>query len=323
MGMAVIVPGFRTLPRVPTSPHALQTQARERQSLLAVDLGLGCNLLLALLKMVVGVVGRSEALLADGINSASDVVYYVVVRVFMVLARRPADEEHPFGHERLESIGALVVGSFVVATGVAVLLDAARGVIGLLQGGESGAGVRLIALWVALGTIALKIVLFLYTRRASLRTSNPAVAALAADHRNDVLAACAAALGIVAARNGMPWADPLAGGLVALAILRTGVEILRESSADLMGSQLAQDIRQRLHGWLREVPGVLDVEELRAHSFGPWLVLEVTIGVEGTISVAQGDAIADAVERMLFDRVEFLRAVHVHYHPVGAGRAAP
>jgi cation diffusion facilitator family transporter len=196
-------------------------------------------------------------------------------------------------------------------------------VIALLQGGESVAGVRLVALWVALGTIALKIALFLYTRRAGHRTSNPAVAALAADHRNDILAASAAALGIVAARRGLAWADPLAGGLVALAILRTGVGILRESSADLMGSQLATDIRQRLHGWLREVPGVLDVEELRAHSFGPWLVLEVTVGVDGTISVAQGDAIADAVERMLFDRVEFLRAVHVHYHPVGTGRAAP
>jgi cation diffusion facilitator family transporter len=298
---------------VPTSPHALR--ARERSSLLAVDLGLGANALLAAAKVSVGMVGHSPALLADGINSISDVTYYVVVRIFMVLARQPADEEHPFGHERLESIGALVTGSFVVATGVAVLLSAARTTISLVLDGVGGSGAELLALWVALATIAIKLLLSVWTRHVGRLTSNPAVAALALDHRNDVFAAAAAALGIWAGRNGLPWADPAAATLVALIILRTGVEILRESSSDLMGGQPASEIDQRMRGWIAEVPGVLDVEELRAHAFGPWLVLEVTVGVEGTISVAAGDAIADAVERLLFERVEFLRAVHVHYHP--------
>src|SRR6185436_11044565 len=130
-----------TLPRVPTSPHALR--ARERSSLLAVDLGLCANALLAAAKISVGMVGHSPALLADGINSISDVVYYVVVRIFMVLARQPADEEHPFGHERLESIGALVTGCFVVATGVAVLLSAARTTITLVLDGVGGSGAEL------------------------------------------------------------------------------------------------------------------------------------------------------------------------------------
>jgi cation diffusion facilitator family transporter len=295
---------------VPTSPHALK--ARERSSLLAVDLGLLANAVLAAAKVSVGVVGGSPALLADGVNSISDVVYYVVVRIFMVLARQPADEEHPFGHERLESIGALVTGCFVVATGVAVLLSAARTSLELTLGGASAVE---LAQWVALGTIAIKLLLFAWTRRVGRVTANPAVVALAMDHRNDVLAAGAAALGIWAGRHGHPWADPAAAALVALVILRTGVEILRESSSDLMGGQPAREIDQRMRGWIAEVPGVLDVEELRAHAFGPWLVLEVTVGVEGTISVTQGDAIADAVERLLFERVEFLRGVHVHYHP--------
>ncbi len=307
---------------MPASPHTLETQARERNSLLAVDLGLAVNFVLAVVKTVAGAIGHSQALLADGINSVSDVVYYVVVRVFMVFARKPADEDHPFGHERLESIGALVVGSFVVATGVAVLLRAAQGLVTLLLG-EGVPAVAPLALWIALGTIGVKAVLFVFTRRISRITSNPAVAALAADHRNDMLASGAAALGILGGRLGLAWADPLAGALVALVILRTGVSILRESSADLMGGQLGQDIRGRLTAWLAQVPGVLDVEQVRAHSFGPWLVLEVTVGVDGAISVAQGDAIADAIEDMLFERVEFLRGVHVHYHPARRAVARP
>jgi len=301
------------------SPTATPTPARERQSLLAVDLGLLANTLLAVAKIGVGVLGHSSALLADGINSASDVVYYVVVRVFMVFARQPADDEHPYGHERLESIGAVVVGSFVVATGLAVLADSGQRTLLLLLDGARGPGATAATLWVALGTIALKLWLFRFTRGVGRSTANPTVAALALDHRNDVLAASAAALGILCGRFGLPWADPLAGALVALVILRTGIDILRESSSDLMGGRLGAEIEARVRAWLLEVPGVRQVEEVRAHAFGPYLVLTVTIGVDGAIPVTAGDAIADAVERTLHERVEFLRAVHVHYHPARAG----
>ena len=295
---------------------------RERRSLQAVDLGLAANALLAVLKSVVGVVGASPALLADGINSVSDVVYYVVVRVFMVFARKPADAEHPYGHERLESIGALVVGGFVLATGMAVLIDAGHQVWELATGSSSYRGAELYALWAALFTVALKLGLWLWTAGIGRRTANPAVAALALDHRNDVLAALAAALGVALGRTGRPWVDPAAAALVALVILRTGIEILRESSQDLMGTQPGQAMGRQLRAWLAEVPGVAELQEVRAHSFGPYLVLNLTIGVDGTLSVAAGDAIADAVERVLHERLEFLRAVHVHYHPVGTTPAS-
>lgn len=297
--------------------------ARERHSLLAVDLGLLANAVLAVAKVATGLLGRSPALLADGINSASDVVYYVVVRVFMVFARQPADDDHPYGHERLESIGAVVVGSFVVVTGLAVLADSGQRTAELLLAGAQAPVAATAALWVALGTVALKLLLFRWTRRIGRRTANPTVAALALDHRNDVLAASAAALGILCGRLGLAWADPLAGALVALVILRTGVQILRESSSDLMGGRLGAEIEARVRAWLLELPGVRAVEEVRAHAFGPYLVLNVTIGVDGSIPVADGDAIADSVERTLHERVEFLRAVHVHYHPARGGALPP
>jgi cation diffusion facilitator family transporter len=286
-----------------------------------VDLGLVANAVLAALKTGVGVLGHSPALLADGINSVADVVYYLVVRVFMVFARKPADAEHPYGHERLESIGALVVGSFVVATGVAVLLNAAHQVFELLGGASDYGGAESWALWAALFTIVVKIVLTVYTRRVGRSTGNLAVAALAHDHRNDILSAGAAALGIWLGRAGHPWVDPAAAGLVALVILKTGVDILRESSDALMGAQAESGLSRQVAAWLHGVDGVREVQQVRAHSFGPYIVLNLTIGVDGTLTVAAGDAIADEVERVLHERVEYLRAVHVHYHPVG--RAPP
>jgi len=93
---------------------------REKQSMLAVNVGLAANILLAMLKTSVGVLGQSPALLADGINSTSDVAYYLVVAAFMKRAGKPPDYEHPYGHRQLESIASLIVGSFVITAAVAI-----------------------------------------------------------------------------------------------------------------------------------------------------------------------------------------------------------
>jgi cation diffusion facilitator family transporter len=293
----------------------MKAENRERQSLWAVNLGLAANVLLAALKTSMGVIGHSPALLADGINSTSDVAYTIVVSVFVRLASQPPDEEHPYGHDQFESIGAVVVGSFVITTAVAIFWNSVSSVYELLSGAGSSQGATLGALIVALFTIALKVGLAVYTQGVGHMTNNAAVIALAYDHRNDVFSAGAATLGIFLGRLGYPWVDPLAGTLVALVILRTGIEILRESSADLMdtvpGHSLAQQVRQVL----AKVPGVEQVEEIHAHRFGPYLVLNLTIGVDGSLTVAAGDEIASQVERELQHNIELLRRVYVHYHP--------
>jgi cation diffusion facilitator family transporter len=288
---------------------------RERKSIWAVNLGLGVNILLAVMKTSIGVLGHSSALLADGINSTSDVAYYVVVRVFMRLAHQPADDEHPYGHRQLESIAALVVGAFVLTTAVAIFWDAINKAYDLLAQRADAEGAALAALLAGLLTVLIKIALTIITRRIGSQTKNPAVFALAYDHRNDIFAASAASIGILLSRMGYPWVDPLAGALVALVILRTGIQILRESSEDLMDTVPGQALHERITELLRTIPGVEQVEETQAHRFGPYLVVNVTIGIDGAQTVARGDAIATQVENTLCNGIEFMRRVHVHYHP--------
>jgi cation diffusion facilitator family transporter len=288
---------------------------RECKSILAVNLGLAANVFLAALKTAIGILGHSPALLADGINSTSDVAYYIVVGVFMRLARKPADTEHPYGHSQLESIAALTVGSFVITTAVAIFWGAVNNVYGLLAGQGDFGGAAVGALWVALLTIALKLGLTIFTQRIGRQTRNAAVLALAYDHRNDVFSASAVAIGIFLGRMGYPWVDPLAGALVALVILRTGIKILRESSADLMDTVPSQSLAQQITELLNGTPGVKKVEEIHAHRFGPYLVVNVTIGIDGSLSVTAGDEIASQVERTLCRNIEFLRRAYVHYHP--------
>jgi len=288
---------------------------RERKGILAVTLGLAANIFLATLKTSIGVLGHSPALLADGINSISDVAYGIVVTVFIRLAGKPPDEDHRYGHNQMESVAAVIVGSFVMTTAIAIFWDTVNNVYDLMVGQGDFSGAAIGALWVALLTVALKLGLAIFTKRIGQQTQNVAVLALAYDHRNDVFSAMAATIGIFFGRMGYPWVDPLAGALVALVILRTGIEILRESTTDLMDTLPGRALARQITGLLSSIPDVKQVEEIHSHRFGPYLVANVTIGVEGSLSVADGDKIATQVERTLTEHIEFMRRVHVHYHP--------
>ncbi len=294
----------------------MEFEHRETRSLFAINLGLIANILLAVLKTVMGMIGHSPALLADGINSTSDVAYYVVVRIFVGLAHKPADDEHPYGHQQLESIAALVVGAFVLTTGVTIFWDSINKVYDLWSGSGNYGGAALGALLVAIFTVCLKIALTYITRRIGQQTNNPAIFALAYDHRNDIFAATAAGVGIALGRLGYPSVDPLAGALVALVILRTGIEILRESSANLMDTVPGKELEQRIVRLLSGISAIQQIEEIKAHRFGPYLVINITIGVDGGMSVTRGDQIATQVEHILSREIDLLQRVHVHYHPV-------
>jgi cation diffusion facilitator family transporter len=288
---------------------------RDKKTSQVVSTGLVSNIFLAGFKTVIGITGHSPALLAEGINSTSDIAYYVVSIVFMRLANKPADQDHPYGHRQLESIAALVVGAFIMTTAVAVFWDAVNKVYDLVVGKADYSGATISALWVAVLTVALKLVLTFYTQKVGRQTENPMVLAMAYDHRNDIYSASAASIGIFLGRKGLPWVDPLAGALVAIVILRTGIEILRESSIDLMDTVPSKQLGQQITRLLKDVPGVEHVEEIQAHRFGPYLVVNLTIGVDGRMSVVQGDAIASRVEEKMYRNIELLRRVHVHYHP--------
>ena len=293
----------------------MNIEQRDRKSMIPVNLGLGVNIFLAGLKTFVGVVGHSPALLAEGINSTSDVAYYVAASIFMRMARKPADTEHPYGHRQLESIAALVVGSFVVTTGVAVFWGAVNEVYDLWSGSAEFSGASQAAFWIALLTVGIKILMTTFTLQMGRQTHNALVMAMAYDHRNDIFSATAAAVGIFLGQRGYPWVDPLAGALVALLILRTGIQIVRESSVELMDAVPGDELRQQVSDLVSTLPEVNQLEEVQAHRFGPYLVMNITICIDGTISVAAGDRISEKVERLLHQNIPLLRQVHIHYHP--------
>ncbi|NOR24665.1 MAG: cation diffusion facilitator family transporter [Desulforhopalus sp.] len=298
----------------------MTTDLRQKKSLLAINVGLAANTLLAVLKTSVGIFGHSPALLADGINSTSDVAYGIVVCIFMRLSGKPADEEHPYGHDRLESIAAVVVGAFVITTAISIFWASINNVYELFSGTSDFTGASQLALWIVLFTILLKIWLSFWTFRIGTQTNNNVLMALAADHRNDIFSALAASIGIIFGRLGFLWVDPLAGGVVSIIICITGVEIIRESAADLMNTLPGQKLTEEILGKLEKLDEVLHVEEIHGHRFGLYMVANITIGVSPTLSVSEGDRIATRVEKLLVEEIDSMRRVFVHYHPVQTER---
>jgi cation diffusion facilitator family transporter len=282
----------------------------------AVNYGLISNLFLAVLKITVAIFGHSRALLADGVNSCSDVAYYIVVKVFTALAGKPADKEHPYGHHQMESISALVVGAFVITTAIAIFWDSVNAAVNVFsEVQQEPMKFQIITFFTAIFTILLKSVLFLYTKFIAKKTDSAAVFALTQDHRNDIFASIGAAVGIGLAWIGIPLGDPIAGAIVALIVLRTGINILRESSAELMDTVPGESLDKNIRQSINSVSGVIDIEELSAHRFGPYIVVNIIIGVDGNISVCDGDRIATNIENKLYQEIELLRRVYIHYHP--------
>ncbi|MCB5267096.1 MAG: cation diffusion facilitator family transporter [Candidatus Cloacimonetes bacterium] len=297
---------------------------RDKLTALAVNLGLLSNVVLAGLKTSIGILGHSPALLADGINSSSDVVYYIAVKIFMKQAKKPADSEHPYGHRQLESIAAIVVGAFILTTGIAIFWESINKVYELISNTQIGRSASSWALVIALGTFILKIYLYLYTKRTAKKTHNPTLRALSNDHMNDIMASLAVIVGVIMGRQGYYWMDPAAGAIVAIYIIKTGIEIIMDSSSELMDSLPDDEFTRELRDITLREDGVKGIEELGIHRFGPYYTISMTIAVAGNLSIDQAHVISHNVEHRLLAHFDNgLRNVHIHYHPFEETETTP
>ena len=160
-----------------------------------------------------------------------------------------------------------------------------------------------------------KISLTIYSQRIGKQTRNASILALAYDHRNDIYSAVAVLIGIIFGQRGFYWVDPLAGTIVSLVILRTGIGILRESTLDLMDTVPGQTLKEEIEALLASNENIDDIGDIHAHRYGPHLTISLTVCINGNLKVFEGDKIATWVERAIMEGIGSVRYVHVHYHP--------
>jgi cation diffusion facilitator family transporter len=270
---------------------------------------LAVNLALVGLKAGAWWTTGSLAVGSEAVNSLADAVYSVVVVAGLYLTTRPADFEHPHGHERIEPFVSLFVALGVVAAGVGVLWQAATAVI---EGTTVVGGP--VAMGVLVASAVAKFVLYRYVLGVGDREHSPALVAIALDNRNDILTAAAALVGVVGASLGYPLLDPLAAGVVSLGILYTGYEIVADNVDYLVGAAPPEDLREEIIERALDHPDVSGAHDVVAHYVGPEVDVSLHIEVEGELTLNQAHAIETDVVQAIRAMPE-VDDVFVHVDP--------
>jgi cation diffusion facilitator family transporter len=275
---------------------------------------LGANAALTVALGAVYLESGSLAVGSEAVNSLADTAYSVIIVAGLYLTTRPPDVEHPHGHERIEPFVSLFVAAGIFVAGGAVLWEAGGA---LLTGpGVAAHGPLTVSVLVATGVV--KFGLYRYCLAAGSQRNSPALIATALDNRNDILAAGAALAGVVGAWAGYPILDPFAALLVAVAILYTGVEVVRDNVDYLVGAAPPTDLREEIVDRALAHPDVDGVHDVIAHYVGPEIDVSLHVEVEGDHTLIEAHDIETDVVAAISDVPE-IDDVFVHVDPKEAG----
>ncbi|MEI7536944.1 MAG: cation diffusion facilitator family transporter [Comamonadaceae bacterium] len=256
----------------------------------------GVNLVLTIAQVVVGVLAKSQGLIADGIHSLSDLVADFVVLLASHHSKKDADADHPYGHQRFETAASLVLGTLLLVVGVGMLWSAAR----KLEAPETVQTVHIIALWVAGGALIAKELLFRYMLSVAKRVKSSMLVANAWHARSDAASSLVVGVGIIGNLAGYPILDPIAALIVGFMVTRMGWGFSWDALHDLMDRAVDEQEVQAIRKTLLETPGVSDVHDVRTRKMGDMIVVDAHIEVDANITVEAGHDIAvEARQRVL------------------------
>jgi cation diffusion facilitator family transporter len=290
------------------SPEALseRTAAASRSTWVSV----GVNLVLTTVQVVVGMLANSQGLVADGIHSLSDLVADFVVLFAGHHSKKVADADHHYGHQRFETAASLVLGLLLLAVGMGMLWSAVH----KLQTPESIAAVNVIALWVALGALVAKELLFRYMLAVAKRVKSSMLVANAWHARSDAASSLVVSVGIVGNLAGYPILDPIAALIVGVMVTKMGWSFAWDALHDLMDRAVDAVELESIRMTLAQTPGVMALHDLRCRKMGDMMVVDVHIEVDAGLTVRAGHDIAVKARRAVLQRHRVLN-VMTHLDP--------
>lgn len=291
---------------------------RTKQIYRATLLGMFVNIALFLFKLVAGVVGRSGAMIADAVHSASDFATDVVVLAFVRISSKPRDDDHKWGHGKYETLASLIIGVALFGVCVELFIDSAEKIKAVANGEvlPRPGGIAIVA---AALSIAVKELLYRYTVRVGKQVASSAVMANAWHHRSDALSSIGALIGVCLAYFlGEEWriADPIAAIVVAALILNVSISLCRTSLAELLEKSLPREVEQEILSIISATPNVHKPHNLRTRRIGSDIAIEVHIRVDGSMTVYDSHEISKEIEGSLRERFGENTAVAIHIEPL-------
>jgi cation diffusion facilitator family transporter len=272
------------------------------------------NALLSVMKISVGLWANSMAVLADGIDSATDIVTSFVTLVTARIVSRPPDMKHPYGYQKADAVASKVLSVVIFFAGLQLAWSALEQ---LIEGHEPVMP-GVLALWVTLVSIAGKLGLMAYLYMTGQKTGSSMLRANAANMRNDVFISVGVLVGLAFAfLLDMPWADPVMALLVSVMIFKSAIEIFMETNRELMDGVADTKLYPKVKEAICSVGKATNPHRIRIRKTGYMHVVELDIEVDGSISVHEGHEIAVSVEKAIRKQVENIYDVIVHIEPKG------
>ena len=281
-------------------------------------LGMFVNMILFAFKLVAGIIGRSGAMIADAVHSASDFVTDIVVLAFVRISAKPRDDDHKWGHGKYETLASLIIGVALFAVGIEILIDSAEK-IAAVAAGEVLPRPGAIAIIAAAVSILVKEALYQWSVRVGKQLDSPSVVANAWHHRSDALSSIGALLGIGCAYFlGEKWriADPIAAIVVAALIIKVAYDLCRTALAELLEKSLPREVEDEILAIISAMPNVYKPHNLRTRRIGANIAIEVHIRVDGSMTVHDSHEISRDIEQALREKYGAQTAVAIHVEPL-------
>ncbi|MEH7503651.1 cation diffusion facilitator family transporter [Neobacillus drentensis] len=263
---------------------------------------------LSALKLIVGFMANSEALKADGLNNATDIIASIAVLVGLKLSQRPADDDHPYGHWKAETVASMVASFIMVVVGIQVTYEA---ITSIFNGRNESPD--LVSAWTGLFCALVIYGVYRYNKKLANDTNSQSVMAAAKDNLSDAWVSVGTFIGIIGAQFGLPWLDPLTAIIVGLLICKTGWEIFRDASHYLTDGFDEKQI-ELYKETINNCFGVKGVKDIKARNYGNNVVVDIVILVNSSLDIRGAHDIATEVEHTLI-KEHRVYDVHVHVEP--------
>ena len=290
----------------------------------SVNVSMGVNILLSIAQIIVGWLAHSHSLLVDGFHSFSDLLSDILVLFVARHSARAADDDHPYGHARFETLATLILGLMLLGIGGGFLYSAAQRAVSV----DAAPPVQMAALYVALFALAMKEWLFRYMLRAAKKANSAMLIANAWHSRSDAASSLVVAIGIGGGLLGFVYADLLAAAIVGALIVKMGWEFSYSALEELIDKGASAEQIDEIRAVIRGTSGVLDLHELRSRRMADRLLVDAHVHVAPRISVSEGHRIAEQVRANVRTSCPEVLDVLVHIDPeddsqahVGLGEA--